>query len=177
MDISDYGYGVSLINDCKYGFGADGSNLSLTVLKCGTYPNPVADQGKHEFRFAIYPHKGDYRQANTAMEAYSFNQPLVYTEVQPSDGCLNDNFSLLSLDADGIIIDTVKQCEDDGSYVIRMYEAFDRVVDANLKFGIPVSSVEECDLMEKNIKVLPLNNNSVKIKLNNFEILTLKVSF
>lgn len=177
VDISDYGYGVSLINDCKYGFGADGSNLSLTVLKCGTYPNPVADQGKHEFRFAIYPHKGDYRQANTAMEAYSFNQPLVYTEVQPSDGCLNDNFSLLSLDADGIIIDTVKQCEDDGSYVIRMYEAFDRVVDANLKFGIPVSSVEECDLMEKNIKVLPLNNNSVKIKLNNFEILTLKVSF
>lgn len=55
-DLSDGSYGVSLINDCKYGHSCIGSDLSLTLLKCGTYPNPNADQGKHIFTYSILPH-------------------------------------------------------------------------------------------------------------------------
>ena len=60
-DVSDGNYGVSIMNDCKYGYSCIGSELSLTLLKCGTYPNTVADQGKQTFTYSVLPHKGNFR--------------------------------------------------------------------------------------------------------------------
>ena len=70
-DLSEYGYGVSLLNDCKYGYDIHDGVMRLTLLKCATYPNPDADREEHSFTYSLFPHQGDYRDAGTIQEAYN----------------------------------------------------------------------------------------------------------
>lgn len=176
VDVSDYGYGVSIINDCKYGFGAEGNKISLSVLKCGTYPNAQADQGEHRFKYSIFAHKGGFREADTVREAYSFNQPLEYVPINADEnGILSDEFSFVSCDKPNIVIDTLKQCEDDGSIIIRLFESFNCSTACKLNFGVDVVKTELCDLMENSISEIAVTDNSVDLELSNFEIITLKI--
>ena len=178
VDLSEYGYGVSLLNDCKYGFSVDDGVLKLTAIKCGTYPNEAADQGIHEFTYSIYPHKGDFRDGGTVKAAYSLNQPLETETVKSNDNALLPaEFSFVSCKNENIIIDTVKRCEESEDYIIRLYDAFNCRSEAEISFGLPVKRVELCDLMENPIGAAEVQNNSVKLTVGNFEIITLKVSF
>ncbi len=176
VDVSEYGYGVSLLNDCKYGFSSKSGSVQLTALKCGTYPNPKADQGKHVFSYSIYPHKGDFRGGATVREAYSFNQPLESVSVKANrKGSLPKNFSFVSSDSENVIIETLKQCEDGNGFILRMYDAYDCVSSPVLTFGMPVEKAEVCDLMENTLYSLPCENNKLQVSLKNYEILTLKL--
>lgn len=176
VDVSDCGYGVSILNDCKYGYGTDGSDVSLTVLKCGLYPNNQADQGKHEFVYSIYPHKGDYRVGGTVRESYNLNQPLLSTRVLGNQtGQLTDSFSLISCDADNVVIETLKPCEDESStYIVRMYETGCGAVKTKINFGCDITTAWLCDMMENNTKTLNVTGNSIGIEFGAYEIITLK---
>jgi alpha-mannosidase len=178
VDLSEYGYGVSLLNNCKYGFSVDDGVLKLTALKCGTYPNEEADQGLHQFTYSIYPHIGDFRDGETVRAAYSLNQPLEAAEIKNNcGGTLPAEYSLIRCDSKNIVIDTLKQCEDSEDYIIRLYDSFNCRSEVNIDFGLPIKSAEICDLMENSIEKLKVNNNSVKVLVGNFEIVTLKVAF
>ncbi|HOK70672.1 MAG TPA: alpha-mannosidase, partial [Bacillota bacterium] len=88
-DLSEGGYGVSLMNDCKYGYDIKDGEIRLTLLKSGIEPNPVADQEEHWFTYSIYPHAGDWKTASTTRAAYSLNVPLRAEVVGPQpDGSL-----------------------------------------------------------------------------------------
>jgi len=173
VDLSEPGYGVSLLNDCKYGHNTEGSTLKLTILKCGTYPNPEADQGHHAFTYSLLPHEGDFRSAGTIREAYALNQPLVATEAC-GDGSLPDSFSLVSCDHPGVILETVKKAEADDGMIVRMYESFGGRCTANITAAPGFSKVYLCDLMENILRELPLSGDRVSIPVSNFEIITLK---
>lgn len=49
IDVSEGHYGISLLNDCKYGHSVHNGEMALTLIKSGTEPNPVADQEMHVF--------------------------------------------------------------------------------------------------------------------------------
>ena len=105
-DLSEYGYGVSLLNDCKYGHDIHDGVIRLTMLKCGTYPNPDADKCHHTFTYSLYPHAGNYREAGTIQQAYLLNQPMTAFKLQKQSGTLPESYSLLSLDCDNVIAET-----------------------------------------------------------------------
>ena len=65
LDLGEDDYGVSFINDCKYGCSVRDSVVGLSMLKSGTFPNPQADQEYHEFTYSIYPHKGSWKEAGS----------------------------------------------------------------------------------------------------------------
>ncbi len=177
MDLSEYNYGISILNDCKYGFNTEGSTMKLTVLKSGVYPNEQADVGEHTFAFAIFPHEGDFRAGGTVREAYSFNQPLSAVSVAANaNGKLADTFSFVSTDLDNIIIDTVKQCEDSDDVLVRLHDTFDCKTAPTVTFGVPIKAVAVADLMENALYDLAVENNAVKLPVKNFEIITLKVT-
>ena len=154
VDISEPGYGISLLNDCKYGHNTEGSTLKLTILKCGTYPNPEADQGHHEFTYSLIPHAGDFRSAGIIREAYALNQPMI-TLTASGDGSLPASFSLVSCDTPGVIIETVKKAEADDGMITRMYEAFGGRCTANITVAPGFSGAYLCDLMENVLQELP----------------------
>ena len=174
VDLSEHGYGVSLLNDCKYGYSANGSTLELTALKRPTEPNPDADEGKHVFTYALLPHAGSLQQAGVIREAYSLNQPLDAVPVTGEKGNLPQICALVSCDADNVVIETVKKAQDGDSMILRLYEAFDSRGTVTLKLADGFREVWLCNLMEKEERKLDFDGKNVKIPVKNFEIITLK---
>lgn len=176
-DLSEEGYGVSLLNDCKYGYGADGNEIAITLLKCGTYPNVEADQGLHTFTYSLYPHKDNFRQGGTIREAYLLNRPLTCIPTEGA-GTLPPEYSFVSCDSENIVIETVKQAEAGDGMIVRLYDAWGKKSTPRLKFGFDVEKVLLCDLLENPIEEIRTDReagNEVTIKVDNFEIITLRI--
>ena len=174
-DISEDNYGLSLINDCKYGYSAEGNVLKLTVLKSATYPNPMADKELHRFTYSILPHSGTFKSAGVVNEAYIVNRPLDAITVGKQDGKLPETYSLVKCDAENIFIETIKKTEDGEGIIVRLYECFDRKTDVKLDFGFDFDGAFICDMMEQNDVSVKKEGRSVKLRMNNFEIVTLKI--
>ena len=75
-DYSEHGYGVAIINDCKYGYAAQGNLFTLSLLRGPTAPDEEADQGSHRMSFAVLPHKGTYAESDVQVVAHAFNSPM-----------------------------------------------------------------------------------------------------
>jgi alpha-mannosidase len=134
-DLSDPSaqYGVSLLNDCKYGYDAQPSQLRLTLLKAPHWPDPHSDRGYHQFRYALYSHAGDWAIAATVKQGYEFNQPVqiwVGTPLSPDLGqdqqetSLPASGSFLHLSAPTVILSAFKPSEDcPDQWILRWYES------------------------------------------------------
>lgn len=172
MDISEGHYGVSLLNDCKYGYSAKDSNIALTLIKSGIEPNKTADQEEHVFTYALYPHKEVWCAAGTVQEAYKLNQP-----VYAAAGELkNSGKSFISTDKDNIIIETVKPAENGDGMIVRLYDCENSLTKATLTFAEGMlESVEECNLMEEKEADIEACGNSFTVSVKPYEIKTYRV--
>lgn len=171
-DISEYGYGVALLNDCKYGHSAEGSTLTLTCIKCPSYPNPVSDEGLHEFTCALLPHTGAWREGGVVRAAHAFNQPLVAREIPASRGELPERFSVVSVREQNVVIDTLKCAESSDGTVVRLYEAFGGAVTAHIKVAEGYKRAYLCDLMENKLERLNLLDGEAELPMGAYEIAT-----
>lgn len=152
MDLSEGDYGVSLLNDCKYGGAVRDNVLRLTLIKSGIYPDPNADQGEHRFTYALLPHTGDFR-SETVDEAHALNYPLLSRFVRKADKrktpALPRTYDLATVNDQGIVIDTIKKAEDGDGYIVRLYEAFNTRGTATLTVGFDTEEVASVNLMEE----------------------------
>jgi alpha-mannosidase len=174
-DLSEDGYGVSLMNDCKYGYDIKDSIMRLTLIKSATYPNEDADREIHEFTYSLYPHAGGWRDAGTVQMAYSLNCPMYAKVSGAHKGDLPLEFSLVNLDKDNVIIEVVKKAEDSEDIIIRLYECYNRRTDVNLTFTQDLTEACECDLLEKGIGEIDFSGRCFKFRINPYEIKTFKV--
>ncbi len=83
-DLAEPGFGVALLSDSKYGYAAHRNILRLSLLRGPISPDPLADLGRHHFRYALLPHAGDFRSAGVIEEGYRFNVPLLVQPVSPA---------------------------------------------------------------------------------------------
>ncbi len=83
-DLSEGNYGVSLLNDSKYGYDIKGRNIRLSLLRAPKWPDENADIEKHEFVYTLYPHIGDWRSAYTVRKGHELNtkDPIIQAEKQ-----------------------------------------------------------------------------------------------
>ncbi len=174
-DLSEYGYGVSMLNDCKYGHDIHDGEMRLTLLKCATYPSEVADQGRHKFTYSLYPHAGDFKEAETIRLAYDLNNPMRAFKIEANDGKLPDSWSALTVSQENVIAETVKKAEDDEAYIIRAYEAHNKRTTATFELGFDIKEAFLCDLMENEIEEIKLDGNKFTLNIKPFEIVTIKV--
>ncbi|EGG21717.1 alpha-mannosidase [Cavenderia fasciculata] len=72
-DLSEYGYGVALLNDCKYGYSVSGGVMRLSLLRSAKSPDDEADMGTHRFTYSLLPHTGDLQQSGVITEGYALN--------------------------------------------------------------------------------------------------------
>ncbi|NBD25462.1 alpha-mannosidase [Paenibacillus glycinis] len=144
-DLSERGYGVSLLNDCKYGYDIKDNVMRLSLIKSAIHPDPNADIGEHEFTYALLPHAGDWYAGNTAQEAWALNNPLTSVAGAPAGGTL----SMFALSAPNVMVDAVKKSEDGERIVLRVHEFAGMRANAELRSDLRIRSVRECDLMER----------------------------
>ena len=173
--MSEDGYGISVLNDCKYGSSAENGTVGLTMLKSGIFPNPEADQEIHEFTYSIYPHKDGWRQAQTVRQAYMLNNPPIAVEKRQSGGALPASCSWFSCDSENVVIESIKKAEDRDSIIVRLYECYNRRGGVFLKTPLPVSEAWECNMLEEREKKLLVQKEGVSIEILPYEIRTIEL--
>jgi len=136
-DFSEYGYGVAVLSESKYGYSCQGNVLRLSLLRAATAPDAEQDQGKHAFSWAVMPHVGSFLESAVAEAAYIFNSPLHLRAVPRGAPQLHAS-PILSrspfwLEGDpNVFLETIKRGEDDDvasaharkTVVLRLYEAY-----------------------------------------------------
>ena len=177
MDVSEDGYGVSMLNDCKYGVGVRNGVIGMSMLKSAIHPNPEADKELHEFTYSIYPHQGGWREAGTVKQAYQINNPLTYSWKENEEGTLAPEYSLVSSDQDNAVVEVVKKAEDSDAVILRLYECYNRRTPVTLTFGKELTSVVECNMMEEGADPVAFTGNQATFEMKPYEIKTLKVTF
>ncbi|KAI2575280.1 mannosidase alpha class 2C member 1 [Homo sapiens] len=176
MDLSEHGFGLALLNDCKYGASVRGSILSLSLLRAPKAPDATADTGRHEFTYALMPHKGSFQDAGVIQAAYSLNFPLLALPA-PSPAPAT-SWSAFSVSSPAVVLETVKQAESSPqrrSLVLRLYEAHGSHVDCWLHLSLPVQEAILCDLLERPDPAghLTLRDNRLKLTFSPFQVLSL----
>jgi alpha-mannosidase len=177
-DISDASHGLSLLNDCKYGYDAKGNVLRLSLLRSPEWPDPHADEGHHEFTYSLYPHAGGWREAGTVRRGYELNYPLLPLAAAKHQGALPAEHSFLEIAEDNAVVTAVKKAEDDNALIVRFYEWAGRKGDVHVRLPQAARGVAETDLMERPLHALALaaNRTEVAVPTGPFEIKTLKVT-
>jgi alpha-mannosidase len=175
VDVSDSTGGAGFFTDSKYGWDYHGNVLRLSLLRAPIWPDSLADRGAHEFRFAIYPHAGDWRAAHTERRATEYNTPLVSAPEGPHPGPLGRAVSFASVDAPNVELTWVKRAEDSEALVLRLVEWHGRPGTATITLRGRVTAARRANLIEDPGESLSVRGNTVRITLRPYEIATILV--
>ncbi|XP_074694175.1 alpha-mannosidase 2C1 isoform X2 [Strix aluco] len=172
LDLSEHGFGVALLNDCKYGASAHGNVLSLSLLRAPKSPDATADITHHQFTYAVMPHLGSFQDASVIQHAYNLNFPL---HAVPASSAQCPAWSAFSVSSPAVVLETVKQAEDrPEAVVVRLYEAHGSTLVAWLQTSLPVQEAMLCDLLERPAAQgrLPLEQRGLRLSFTPFRVLS-----
>jgi alpha-mannosidase len=171
-DVSQADYGVSILNDSKYGWDFKQNVLRLTLLKAPIWPDSLADRGRHRFRFAVYPHAGDWRAAGTVKVAAEYNTPLLAAFEPSHDGPLGRSVSFASTQAPNVQITSLKRAEDSDAWVLRLVEWHGVRTEIDVEMGCIIAAARRSNLLEDPGEPLPRRGNTLSFGIHPYEIAT-----
>jgi len=180
-DLSDGAYGLSILNDGKYGHSAEGATLRLTLLRASYSPDPRPDVGEHRFTYALYPHAGDWRRAGTVRAAAGLNQPLVAVVEPAHGGAVRPRRPVLAtVSPAGVTVSAVKPAaEAPGAgrvIVLRLFESQGRRAKARITPAVPVSGACRSDVLERPGEELVSVRGAYELPLRPHEIATVRLT-
>jgi alpha-mannosidase len=172
----DGSYGVSLINDGRYGIDVKGSAARISVIRGAVDPDPEADRGPHELAYALYPHRGTWKEGGTLRRGYEFGNPLIVRTALVHPGSLPAENSFLRVDAPNVVLSAFKKEMGyyNRGYVLRLYEAFGQRTDVNVELPWPAEAAE-ADLIERPGRKLETSGKTLTLSFTPYEIKTLRL--
>lgn len=173
IDMSEDGFGVSILSDIKNGYSVRGSVISLSLLKAPIGPDNTADRGVNEFTYSIYPHSENWKRGETVQKfGASANVPTVVELKAPGK---SQSREYIACDAPNVIIEAVKGAESGDGTVYRLVEKYGRCVNCRLCVDYNISYAEECDLMENKIGEAAFSGSELSFTIKANEIKTFKL--
>ncbi|CZT10454.1 probable alpha-mannosidase [Rhynchosporium graminicola] len=196
-DLSEYNYGVSIINDSKYGFATVGNVMRLSLLRSPKAPDGNADMGHHRIRWAMMPHRGSLG-SQTVRAAFEFNNPLKLMSLAPPNRspdqisgylCGLPKLPISLIGDDNLVLDWVKRGEDDldislddlpkwkeRSIVVRIYDALGGMGRGTVVTKYELERVTKTNILEDGMREVPIvEKGKFDIVLGPFEIATYKL--
>jgi alpha-mannosidase len=184
-DLSEHDFGVSIINDSKYGFATCGNLMRLSLLRSPKAPDANADMGRHHIRYAILPHSGSLSQT-TIKTAFNFNNPM---RLLSSDSKVVKSLSPIRLTGSpSLVLDGVKRGEDDEgisitdlptrsgrSVIVRIYDSLGGTSNGTIETTWPVQQVWKCNILEDDEEEYEIIDGKVDITLRSFEVATFRL--
>jgi len=145
FDAGEHGYGVSILNDSKYGGCVKDSVASLSLLKAPRFPDPTSDLGKHTFTYSLLPHEGDWRDAGTFEEAFLLNTPFALFDgaAQPPQ------LAYVQVSRRGVSVEAFKRAENGKGWILRLVDYFGQAGPVTVTLPVRPKSVESCTVMEE----------------------------
>jgi alpha-mannosidase len=177
VDLSEGGYGASLLNTGKYGHDIRDNVMRISLLRSPTSPDFEADQGEQSFSYSFLPHSGGWNETTVA-EAYAINDPLIVwsaSHPEESAGTTQGPAPFLSCDLPNLVIETVKQAEDGRGVIVRLYETQRKRGVAALTAAFPVAHAWRTNLLEENQYELEVDGKTVKVPVKPYQIVTLRL--
>ena len=168
-DLSEHGFGAAVLTDSKYGYSCYGNELRVSLLRSPTSPDPEADQGAHEFTYALLPHHRGWREAGVLAEAHRLNAPLRWTTLDATE-------SLASVDDPNLVLDTVKPAEDSDAVVLRLYEAHGGRGTARVRLALPFATARLANGLEEDGDALELEDGAIVLSYRPHQLLTVKIA-
>lgn len=187
MDLSEYNYGVSIINNCKYGGSIHGNLIRLSLLRSPKAPDNIADMGHHEFEYAIFPHKKDLNM-DVVKLGYNFNYKLDKVVTSPTI------MDAINFESDSIILSHLKRSEDDEdihleknipiknegskSFILRFYESLGGSCTGTVKLDdsiFSIAKVIKVNGIEDELEEVVFENNQFEVSCRGFEICSFKI--
>lgn len=167
-DLSEPNYGVSLLNDCKYGYGIKDNVMGLSLLKSAKAPDTEADMGKHSFTYALLPHSGPLGQ-ETTIHGMLLNQPALCVP-----GTVKEQVGqILKKDCDWVKITAIKLAEDGEGFIVHLYESTGAKATATLTSDYQIKAYANCNLLEEYSETV--EDAVINLKFSPFEIKCLRI--
>lgn len=175
VDLSEGDYGVSLLNDCKYGHDIRDNVMRISLLRSPTMPDPEADQGEHRFTYSLLPHKGSWNE-QTIAAAYALNDPLlVYQPAGSGNGEVQQPASFLAVNRPNVVIETIKQAEDGNGIIVRLYESQRQRGSVTLSTSFPLAAAWRANIIEHNDQAIAVDGQQITFSVRPYEIVTLRL--
>jgi len=174
VDLSENGFGVSILNDGKYGYSFEPDQIGISLLKGPIRPDPHSDMGKHSFMFSLIPHDGTVENARVDEEALALNTPLINL------GTKNFDINSLEIEDSNLVIQSIKkpQYSKDKEFILRVVELKGKRGTGKVLSKLTIKSIEEVDLLEdiEEIQDTVFNENEIKFNYKPFEIKSFKIT-
>ncbi|KFY81400.1 hypothetical protein V500_11464 [Pseudogymnoascus sp. VKM F-4518 (FW-2643)] len=186
-DLSEHGYGVSVLNESKYGFATCGNVMRLSLLRAPKAPDAHADMGRHSIKWALLPHQGELG-SETVRAGYAFNNPMrVLRAPQGVVEAVNVLDIKLTGDA-SLVLDTVKRGEDDEdvsrgelpkrkgrSVVLRIFDSLGGTSRGVIETGFKVKKAWKTNVLEDEGEEVAVEEGGIRISLRPFEVATFRL--
>jgi alpha-mannosidase len=171
-DLSEPAFGVTLLNDCKYGITVNGGSLQISLHKGGVHPDYKGDKdGVHTCVYSFLPHVGGFSAENAAHPAYMLNVPVLAAKGMPALA------APARVEAPNVIVESVKPCEDGGrAYILRLYEAEGSYTETALRLPAEAKAASLTNMLEEPLQPLDVSC-APRLVFRPFEIKTVKVEY
>ena len=181
LTATDGTYGVTVVDDCKYGSDKPADNLlRLTLLftplaqgnadGLNLYYQNTQDWGRHNMLYALAGHSGDWRAARSPWLAARVNNPLRAFQTSPHSGTLGRSFSLLNLDSDQVGVVALKKAESGDGIVARLFELNGRPArHVRLSFAGGLRGAQEIDGQEQVIGPAKLERGKLVVDFTPYQ--------
>jgi alpha-mannosidase len=178
VDISDDNYGISLLNDSRYGHDITENEIRLSVLRCPDKPVRSLDNvGVHTIRYSLYPHEGNPQQANSMQKGYEFNYPFYAVRSDVHTGELPASYSFVQITPDNLIMTVLKKAEDSEDLIFRCFETKGEKCSGEVVLAKEISpdAIHKIDLQETALEDIKTNGKSFRIDAGPYSIESFKL--
>ncbi len=185
-------YGLTLLNDSKYGYSYEQNTLRLSLIRgprrgYPSMPDTWSDQsddpivGIHHIKYALVPHRGNWQEADATRRGAEFNEPLLPRSEPSHPGQLAAVYSVLEVAPSSVTVESVKKAEDSNQYIVRLYETEGKATTATLNFTRAPHLARETDMVEWDefvpSKSFAIEGTKIVVPVKPFEIKTIRVGF
>ena len=174
-DLSEGMYGVSLINDCKYGYDIHDNRMRMTLLRSATCPDQTADKGSHSFSYRLYPHAGSWQESRLLEHAFSLNNPMRVYKLAANGNAGQTEKQYINISRKGVVLDAYKAAQDGDGIILRVYEALSSRGKVEITLPAAFNSVTECNLMEVDEQVVANGGSSFSFDIKPNEVRTFRI--
>jgi len=174
-DLSQTDVGLSILNDCKYGYDMLDGHMRITLLRAPIEPDYRADRGEHDFTYSLYPHAGSWQQGGTVQAGFELNEPVHCCEARAGQALVPREF--IRVEHSSVVVDTFKQAENGDGYILRLYEACGAGGPVTVRFGKKIQKLSVCDLMEQNDSPAAFEEDYFSFQTSPYCIHTYRISF
>lgn len=194
-DVSDEKKGLGIVNNCFTEYEMkDDQTLYFTLFRAmgnmivtwweavGEFPGKKGSQllRKMEYEYAIYPHKGNWEEAETYAEARKLNAPVMAYQVTGGKaGNLPLEQGFFKVGEKNLQVSALKKCEDSDHLLLRVYNPTSRKISTSVQLSVPgveIKEVYECNLNEERTEMKhTVENNCWNVEVGINEIKTFEI--